>query len=103
MLVNIAQTQKTTIFLTLASVNNFAKKMNLKKKFSNAIFFLFILYYYLPFLDKKKTLQNIFAFSSNSSQIEHIEKKNTKHKGKKKHARSPQINQRRSPNIFKIF
>jgi len=53
-LVNIAQTQKITIFLTVASMNNFAKKMNLKKNFSNAIFFLFILYYYLPFLNEKK-------------------------------------------------
>jgi len=84
-LVNITQTQKITIFLTLPLVNNFAKKMNLKKNFSNAIFFLFIFYYYLPFLNKKKTLQNRFAFSSNNSQIEHIAKKkiqNTKEKKK---------------------
>jgi len=48
-------------------------------------FFLFILYYYLPFLDgslKKKTLHDIFAFNSNSPQIEHIYKK-YKHKEKK--------------------
>jgi predicted negative regulator of RcsB-dependent stress response len=85
-------------------VNNFTKKKkNFKKNFSNAIFFLFILYYYLSFLNwKKKTLQRRFAFSNNSPQIEHIAKKIQNTKEKKKHARGPQINQRRSPNIFDI-
>jgi hypothetical protein len=62
--------------------------MNLKKKFS-VIFFLFILYYYLPFLDgnKKKTLHDIFAFNNNRPQIEHITQKkiqNAKKKNKSK-------------------
>jgi len=51
--------------------------MILKKKFAVS-FFLFILYYYWPFLDgnkKKKTLHDIFAFNSDSPQIEHIAKK----------------------------
>jgi len=58
------------------------------------------------FLDgrKKKTLHDIFAFNSNSPQIEHIYKK-YKHKEKKikQSAKGPQINQRRPPNIFGIF
>ena len=66
------------ILLTLVSVNIFAKN-----EFEDVIFFLFILYYYLPFLDgSKKTLHDIFAFNSNSLQIEHIYKK-YKHKEKK--------------------
>jgi hypothetical protein len=66
-----------------------------------SFFFLFILYYYLAFLDgsKKKTLHVIFAFNSNSPQIEHIYKK---YKHKKKSVRGPQINQRR-PQIFLEF
>jgi len=49
-------------------------------------FFLFILYYYLPFLDgNKKTLHYIFAFNNNSPHIEHIaKKKKYKHKEKNK-------------------
>jgi len=75
---------KNTILLTLASVNIFAKN-EFEEEIFYVIFFLFILYYYLPFLDgskKKKTLHVIFAFNSNSPQIEHIYKK-YKHKEKK--------------------
>jgi hypothetical protein len=75
----------------------FSQKMNLKKKFSMS-FLLFILHYYLPFLDgsKKKTLHDIFAFNSNNPQIEHIYKKiQTQSKKIKQSARGPQINQRR--------
>jgi len=53
-------------------------------------FFLFILYYYLPFLDgKKKALHNIFAFNSNSPQIEHIAKKNYKTQKEKSKCEEP--------------
>ena len=54
---------------------------------------------------KKKTLHDIFAFNSNSPQIEHIYKK-YKHKEQQKKikqsARGSQINQRR-PQIFLEF
>jgi len=52
---------------------------------------------------KKKTLHDMFAFNSNSLQIEHIYKK-YKHIEKKikQSARGPQINQR-SPQIFLKF
>jgi hypothetical protein len=70
-------------------------------------FFLFILYYYLPFLNgsKKRKHCTRFAFNNNRPQIEHITKTNTKCKEKKisQSARGPQINQQRSPNIFGIF
>jgi len=68
----------------VASVNIFAKNEFEEEIFYVIFFFLFILYYYLPFLDgsKKKTLHVIFAFNSNSPQIEHIYKK-YKHKEKK--------------------
>jgi hypothetical protein len=86
-------------------VNIFAKN-EFKEEIFYAIFFLFILHYYLPFFrwKKKKTLHDIFAFNSNSPQIEHIYKK-YKHKEKKikQSAKGPQINQRRPPNIFGIF
>jgi hypothetical protein len=63
-------------------VNIFAKN-EFEEEIFYVIFFLFILYYYLPFLDgSKKTLHDIFAFNSNSLQIEHIYKK-YKHKEKK--------------------
>jgi len=80
--------------------------MNLKKKFS-VIFFLFILYYYLPFLDgnKKKTLHDRFAFNNNRPQIEDITKKkiqNAKKKNKSK-CEGPTNNQQRFQNIFGIF
>jgi len=54
-------------------------------------------------MEVKKTLHDIFAFNSNSPQIEHIYKK-YKHKEKKikQSARGPQINQRR-PQIFLEF
>jgi len=48
-LVNIAQIQKNTILLTLASVNFFAKN-EFEEEIFYVIFFLFILYYYWPFL-----------------------------------------------------
>jgi hypothetical protein len=68
---------------------------------------LFILYYYLPFLNgsKKRKHCTRFAFNNNRPQIEHITKTNTKCKEKKisQSARGPQINQQRSPNIFGIF
>ena len=67
------------LLLTLASVNIFVKN-EFEEEIFYVIFFLFILYYYLPFLDgSKKTLHDIFAFNSNSPQIEHIYKNtNTK-------------------------
>jgi hypothetical protein len=49
-LINIAQIQKKTIFLTLASVNNFTKN-KFEKEIFYAIFFLLNLYYRLPLLD----------------------------------------------------
>jgi hypothetical protein len=52
-------------------------------------------------MEVKKTLHDIFAFNSNSPQIEHIYKK-YKHKKKKQSARGSQINQRR-PQIFLEF
>jgi hypothetical protein len=71
-LVNIAQIQKNTILLTLTSVNIFAKN-EFEEEIFYVIFFLFIHYYYLPFLDgSKKTLHDIFAFNNNRPQIEHI-------------------------------
>jgi len=82
-LVNIAQIQKNTILLTLASVNIFAKN-EFEEEIFYVIFFLFILYYYFPFLDgNKKILHDRFAFNNNRSQIEHITKKNTKRKENK--------------------
>jgi hypothetical protein len=82
-LVNIAQIQKNTILLTLASVNIFAKN-EFEEEIFYVIFFLFIIYYYFPFLDgNKKTLHDRFAFNNNRSQIEHITKKNTKRKENK--------------------
>jgi len=51
----------------------------------------------------KKILHDIFAFNSNSSQIQHIyKKKQTQRKKIKQSARGPQINQRR-PQIFLDF
>jgi len=47
-------------------------------------------------------LHNKFAFNGNGPQIEQIAEKNTKHK-EKKITKGPQINPRRSPNIFEIF
>jgi hypothetical protein len=89
----------------MASVNNFAKN-EFEEEIFYAICFLFILYYYFPFLDgNKKTLHYIFAFNNNSPHIEHIAKKkstNTKKKIKQS-VRGPQINQRRPQNIFRIF
>jgi len=41
---------KNTIFLTLASVNNFAKN-EFEEEIFYTIFFLFNLYYHLPLLD----------------------------------------------------
>jgi hypothetical protein len=75
---------KNTILLTLVSVNIFAKKWIWRRNFLS-YFFLFILYYYLPFLDgNKKTLHDIFAFNNNRPPIEHITfLKNTKRKEKK--------------------
>jgi hypothetical protein len=72
------------------------QKNEFEEEIFHVIFFLFILYYYLPFLDgskkKKKTLHNIFAFNSNSPQIEHIYKK-YKHKEKNKtKCEGPEIN-----------
>jgi len=70
------------LLLTLASVNIFAKN-EFEEEIFYVIFFLFILYYYLPFLDgSKKKLHDIFVFNSNNPQIEHIYKK-YKHKEKK--------------------
>jgi hypothetical protein len=64
-------------------VNNFAKN-EFEEEIFYAIFSLFILYYYFPFLDrKKKTLHDRFAFNSNSPQIEHIAKKEYKMQRKK--------------------
>jgi len=63
---------KNTILLTLMSVNIFAKNEFEEETFY-VIFFLFILYYYLPFLDGKKEHCTIdFAFNNNRPQIEHI-------------------------------
>jgi recombinational DNA repair protein RecT len=67
---------------------------------------LFILYYYLPFLDgSKKKHCTRFVFNNNRPQIEHITKKKIQNAKKKlsQSARGPQINQQRSPNIFGIF
>jgi hypothetical protein len=64
-------------------VNNFAKN-KFEEEIFYAIFSLFILYYYLPFLDRnKKALHDRFAFNSNSPQIEHIAKKEYKTQRKK--------------------
>ena len=59
--------------MTLVLVNIFSKN-EFEKEIFYVIFFLFILYYYLPFLDgnKNKTLHDRFAFNNNRSQIEHI-------------------------------
>jgi hypothetical protein len=64
---------------------------------------LFTLYYYLPFLDEKKALYDRFAFNSNSPWIEHIKKYKTQKKIIDQSASGPQINQRRSQNIFGIL
>ena len=65
-------------------MNNFAKN-EFEEEIFYAIFSLFILYYYLPILDrkKKKALHDRFAFNSNSPQIEHIAKKEYKMQRKK--------------------
>ena len=54
-------------------------------------------------MEIKNALHDIFAFKSNSPQIKHIDKKNTKRKKKIQSARGPQIKQWRSPNIFGIL
>jgi hypothetical protein len=52
----------------------------------------------------KKTLYVRFAFNSNSPQIEHIAKKNTKRNKKKiQSGRGPKINQQRSQIIFEFL
>ena len=53
-------------------------------------------------MEVKKKLHDIFAFNSNSPQIEHIYKKYKHKKKKKQSARGSQINQRR-PQIFLEF
>jgi hypothetical protein len=54
-------------------------------------------------MEVKKTLHVIFAFNSNSPQIEHIYKKiQTQRKKLKQSVRGPQINQR-MPQIFLEF
>jgi len=66
-------------------MNIFAKN-EFEEEIFYVIFFLFILYYYLPFLNgsKKRKHCTRFAFNNNRPQIEHITKKNTKCKEKKK-------------------
>jgi hypothetical protein len=60
-----------TKLLTLASVNIFAKN-EFEEEIFNVIFFLFILYYYLSFLDEKKTLHDIFVFNNSRPQKKKI-------------------------------
>ena len=56
----------------MTSVNIFTKN-EFEEEIFYVIFFLFILYYYLPFLDgNKKTLYDKFAFNNNRPQIEYI-------------------------------
>jgi hypothetical protein len=53
-------------------VNIFTKN-EFEEEIFYVIFFLFILYYYLPFLDRnKKTLHDKFAFNNNRPRIEYI-------------------------------
>jgi len=67
-LVNIAQIQKYDT--PDSGVNEYFRKKWIWRRNFLCRFFLFILHYYLPFLDgskkKKKTLHDIFAFNSNS-------------------------------------
>jgi hypothetical protein len=64
--------KKNMILLTLASVDIFTKKWIWRRNFL-CHFFLFILYYYFPFLDgNKKTLHDRFVFNNNRLPIEHI-------------------------------
>jgi len=83
-LINIAQTQKNTIFLTLVSVNNFIKNWIWRRIFL-CYFFLFTLYYYLPFFDgnKRNFAQQILHLTEWSTDWAH-NKKNTKWKEKNK-------------------
>jgi hypothetical protein len=92
-LVNIAQTQTNTIFLTLTSVNNFAKNWFWRRIFLCHFFFAYPLLLFDFFDANKKTFHNIFAFNNNSLWIEHIVEKiqNTKKKIKQ-NARGSQIN-----------
>jgi len=88
-----------------SGVSEYFRKNEFEEEIFHVIFFLFILYYYLPFLDgSKKTLHDILTFNSNSPQNDHIYKK-YKHKEKKikQSVRGPQINQRRSQIFFGIF
>jgi hypothetical protein len=95
---------KNTILLTLASVNIFTK-MNLKKKFSMSFFFLFILYYYLPFLDgsKKKHCTTYWHLTVIVHRLITSTKNTNTKKKIKQSARGPQINQRRPQLFFGIF
>jgi len=52
---------KNTILLTLASVNIFAKN-EFEEEIFYVIFFLFILYYYLPFLDGSKKKKHCMSY-----------------------------------------
>ena len=82
------------ILLTLVSVNIFAKN-EFEEEIFYVIFFLFILFSYLPFLyGNEKTLHDIFAFNNNRPHIEHINFKKYKTQRKKinQSARGPQIN-----------
>jgi hypothetical protein len=55
-------------------------------------------------MEIKKALHDIFAFNSNSPQIENIAKNKYKTQRKKiNQSARPQIKQRRSLNIFGIF
>jgi hypothetical protein len=76
-LVNIAQTKKNVILLTLMSAKFWI--FNEEETFFLCLFSFVYPFYYLLFLDKNK---------------KSITQQNT---------RSSQINQRRSPNIFRIF
>jgi len=56
----------------MTSVHIFTKN-EFEEEIFYVIFFLFILYYYLPFLDgNKKTLHDKFAFNNNRPRIEYI-------------------------------
>jgi hypothetical protein len=78
----------------------------IEEEFFYAIFFLFTLYFCLPFLDgsKRNVAQQILHLTSNDQQIEYIwQKKYETQRKKKQSVRGPSINQQRSLNIFGIF
>jgi len=94
---------KNTILLTLASVNIFTKNEFEEENFY-VIFFLFILYYYLPFLDgSKKKHCTIYLHLIVIVHKLSTSTKNTKTEKNKTKCEGPTNKSMKAPNIFGIF